>query len=116
MLQWLRQLGLRNALFGVSSLSLLAVLAAIWLYVSHDARLLAAIHRGDEAGVLSQLWRTLWLAMVVGFFAFAALLWVLSRVVLTRPLEEILTAARRMGEADLTQTVTLGGTDELAVL
>ena len=116
MLRWLRQLGLRNALFGVSSLSLLVLLAGIWLYVSHDARLLAAIHRGDEAGVLSQLWRTLWLAMVVGFLAFAALLWVLSRVVLTRPLEEILTAARRMGEADLTQTVTLGGTDELAVL
>jgi len=114
--RWLRQLGLRNALFGVSSLSLLAVLAAIWLYVSHDARLLAAIHRGDEAGVLAQLWRTLWLAMLVGFLAFAALLWFLSRVVLTRPLEEILVAARRMGEADLTQTVTLAGSDELAVL
>jgi methyl-accepting chemotaxis protein len=114
--RWLRQLGLRNALFGVTSLSLLAVLAAIWLYVSHDARLLAAIHRGDEAGVLSQLWRTLWLAMLVGFLAFAALLWVLSRLVLSRPLEEILTAARRMGEADLTQTVTLTGGDELAVL
>ena len=64
--RWLRQLGLRNALFGVSSLSLLAVLAAILLYVSHDASLLAAIHRGDEAGVLSQLaahpahWRCWW--------------------------------------------------------
>ncbi len=116
MVRWLRQLGLRNALFGVSSLSLLAVLAAIWLYVSHDRSLLAAIHRGDEAGVLDQLRRTLWLAMLVGSLAFASLLWVLSRVVLTRPLEEILVAARRMGEADLTQTVTLGGADELAVL
>jgi methyl-accepting chemotaxis protein len=114
--RWLRQLGLRNALFGVSSLSLLAVLAAIWLYVSHDASLLAAIHRGDEAGVLSQLWRTLLTAMVLGFVAFAVLLWVLSRLVLTRPLGEILVAARRMSEADLTQTVTLAGTDELAVL
>jgi len=73
-LRWLRQLGLRNALFGVSSLSLLAVLAAIWLYVSHDASLLAAIHRGDEAGVLSQLRRTLWLAMLVGSVAVAVLL------------------------------------------
>jgi len=115
-LRWFRQLGLRNALFGFSSLSLLAVLAAIWFYVSHDARLLGAIHRGDEAGVLDQLRRTLWLAMLVGSVAFALLLWVLSRVVLTRPLEEILVAARRMSEADLTQTVTLGGTDELAVL
>jgi hypothetical protein len=84
--RWLRQLGLRNALFGVSSLSLLAVLAAIWLYVSHDASLLSAIHRGDEAGVLTQLWRTLLTAMVLGFVTFAALLWVLSRLVLTRPL------------------------------
>ena len=116
MLRWLRQLGLRNALFGVSSLSLLAVLAAIWFYVSHDARLLAAIDRGDRAEVLNQLWRTLWLAMLVGFLAYAALLWFLGRVFLTRPLEEILVAARRMSEADLTQTVTLGGTDELAVL
>ncbi|HZX41761.1 MAG TPA: methyl-accepting chemotaxis protein [Myxococcaceae bacterium] len=115
-MRWLRQLGLRNALFGVSSLSLLAVLAAIWLYVSQDTSLRAAIHRGDEAGVLDQLRRTLWLAMLVGSVAFAALLWVLGRVVLTRPLGEILVAARRMGEADLTQTVTLGGTDELAVL
>ena len=116
MLRWLRQLGLRNALFGVSSLSLLAVLAAILLYVPHDASLLAAIHRGDEAGVIDQLQRTLWLAMLVGSVAFAFLLWALSRVVLTRPLEEILGAARRMSEADLTQTVTLGGSDELAVL
>jgi methyl-accepting chemotaxis protein len=115
-LRWLRQLGLRNALFGVSSLSLLAVLAAIWFYVSNDAHLLGAIHRGDEAGVLEQLKRTLWLAMLVGSVAFAGLLWILSRVVLTRPLEEILVAARRMSEADLTQTVTLGGSDELAVL
>jgi methyl-accepting chemotaxis protein len=115
-LRWLRQLGLRNALFGVSSLSLLAVLAAILLYVPHDASLLAAIHRGDEAGVIAQLQRTLWLAMLVGSVAFAFLLWALSRVVLTRPLEEILGAARRMSEADLTQTVTLGGSDELAVL
>ena len=66
-MRWLRQLGLRNTLFGVSSLSLLLVLAAIWFYVSHDARLLAAIHRGDEAGVLGQLWRTLMVAMVGGF-------------------------------------------------
>ena len=116
MVRWLRQLGLRNALFGVSSLSLLAVLAAIWLYVSHDASLLAAIHRGDEANVLSQLWRTLLTAMVVGFVAFAVLLWILSRLVLTRPLVEILVAARRMSEADLTQTVTIAGSDELAVL
>ncbi|HEY1906834.1 MAG TPA: methyl-accepting chemotaxis protein, partial [Myxococcaceae bacterium] len=116
MLRWFRQLGLRNALFGFSSLSLLVVLAAIWFYVSHDARLLGAIHRGDEAGVLDQLRRTLWLAMLVGSVAFAVLLWVLSRVALTRPLEQILVAARRMSEADLTQTVTLGGSDELAVL
>ena len=54
--------------------------------------------------------------MLVGSLAFAALLWVLSRLVLTRPLEEILVAARRMSEADLTQTVTLAGSDELAVL
>ena len=59
MVRWLRQLGLRNALFGVSCLSLLAVLAAIWLYVSQDASLLAAIHGEIEAEVLSQLWRTL---------------------------------------------------------
>ncbi|HZW89452.1 MAG TPA: HAMP domain-containing methyl-accepting chemotaxis protein [Myxococcaceae bacterium] len=116
MVRWLRQIGLRNALFGVSSLSLLAVLAAIWLYVSRDASLLAAIHRGDEAGVLSQLRRTLWLAMLVGSVAFAALLWLLSRLVLTRPLGAILVAARRMSEADLTQTITLAGSDELAVL
>ena len=88
MVRWLRQLGLRNALFGVSSLSLLAVLAAILLYVSYDASLLAAIHRGDEAGVISQLRRTLLLAMLVGSVAFAGLLWALGRLVLTRPLGE----------------------------
>ncbi|HEY1334201.1 MAG TPA: hypothetical protein VGF31_08090, partial [Myxococcaceae bacterium] len=66
MVRWLRKLGLRNALFGVSSLSLLLLLAAILFYVSHDASLLAAIHRGDEADVLSQLRRTLLLAMLVG--------------------------------------------------
>jgi methyl-accepting chemotaxis protein len=114
--RWLRKIGLRNALFGVSSLSLLAVLLAILLYVSHDASLLAAIHRGDEAGVISQLRRTLLLAIVVGSLAFALILWLLGRLVLTRPLEQILVAARRMSEADLTQTVTLAGSDELAVL
>ena len=116
MVRWLRKIGLRNALFGVSSLSLLAVLLAILLYVSHDASLLAAIHRGDEAGVISQLRRTLLLAIVVGSLAFALILWLLGRLVLTRPLEQILVAARRMSEADLTQTVTLAGSDELAVL
>ena len=114
--RWLRKLGLRNALFGVSSLSLLAVLAAILFYVSHDASLLAAIHRGDEADVLSQLQRTLLIAMLGGLLAFPALLWALGRLVLTRPLEQILVTARRMSEADLTQTVTLAGTDELAVI
>jgi len=113
---WLRQLGLRNALFGVSSLSLLAVLAAIWFYVPRDASLLDAIHRGDEAGALAQLQRTLLLAMLVGSVIFAALLWVLGQLVLTRPLENLLAAARRMSEADLTQSVDPGGADELAVL
>ena len=116
MVRKLRQLGLRNALFGVSSLSLLVILTLIGLYVSRDGRLLAAIHRGDEAGVLDQLWRTLLTAMALGFVAFAAIFWVLSRFVLTRPLGEILVAARRMSEADLTQTLTLAGSDEVAVL
>ena len=116
MVPWLRQLGLRNALFGVSSLSLLAVLAAIWFYVPRDASLLDAIHRGDEAGALAQLQRTLLLAMLVGSVIFAALLWVLGQLVLTRPLENLLAAARRMSEADLTQSVDPGGADELAVL
>ena len=116
MLRLLRHLGLRNALFGVCALSLLAVLAGVWIAAGHDGRLLQAIQRGDTAGALEALQHILGLALLVGVVLLGVVIWVSTRWVVTRPLELLLGAARKMGEADLTHSVEAVGSDELAVL
>jgi methyl-accepting chemotaxis protein len=115
-LRLLRHLGLRNALFGVCALSLLAVLVGVWISVGRDARLLEAIRNADPPAAMAELQRTLGLALLLGILLVGVVLWVLSRLVVTRPLEQLLGAARQMSEADLTFSVEAEGSDELAVL
>ena len=57
MLRLLRHLGLRNALFGVCALSLLAVLAGVWISVGRDQRLLEAIRNADAPAAMAALFR-----------------------------------------------------------
>jgi methyl-accepting chemotaxis protein len=115
-LRLLRHLGLRNALFGVCVLSLLAVLAGVWISVGRDALLQEAIRNADAPAAMGELQRTLGLALLLGILLLGVVLWVLSRLVVTRPLERLLGAARQMSEADLTHSVEAEGSDELAVL
>jgi methyl-accepting chemotaxis protein len=115
-LRLLRHLGLRHALLGVSSLALLGLFWATWLYLSRDGTLLSAIARGDSAGALSELRRTLLLALVLGILVLGLALWLWSRLVIARPLSELMVVARGMGEGDLTQTVDPLGSDELSIL
>ena len=78
--------------------------------------LLLEVERGSVELVLTDLRRTLLTAMLIGCALFAALVLVISRIFILRPLTGMMRMASQLSEADLTGKVESASTDELGQL
>src|SRR5229473_469516 len=78
--------------------------------------LLIEMERESVDQVLSELRKTVLVALLIGCVLFVALVWLISRVFILRPLTSMMKVASRLSEADLTGRVESASSDELGQL
>jgi methyl-accepting chemotaxis protein len=81
------------------------------------AAILVAVDRRDLNSGLSELRRTMFVALALSVAVFLALVFILSRLLIVRPIRSMMNMAQRLSEADLSGRVEPQGTrefDELA--
>jgi len=78
--------------------------------------LLVEMERESVDQVLSELRKTVLVALLIGCVLFVGLVWLISRVFILRPLNSMMLLASRLSEADLTGRVESASPDELGQL